>query len=175
MARIELSLHVAAPQERCFDLARSIEAHTHSTSATGERAVGGKTSGLLSFGDSVTWRARHLGVWQKLTSRITAYERPDHFRDSMESGAFASFDHDHFFAPTAGGTLMRDVFEYRAPFGLLGRVAERLFLTAYMKRFLQRRLYDLRDLAESNEWSRFVPHPIPKNAGTEIEKSSKRE
>ena len=157
MPRIEVSLHVSAPQERCFDLARSIEAHTHSTSATGERAVGGKTSGLLSLGDSVTWQARHLGVRQKLTSRITAYERPNHFRDSMVSGAFAYFDHDHFFARSARGTVMRDVFEYRAPFGPLGRVAERLFLTAYMKRFLRRRMYELKRLSESSEWSRFVP------------------
>ena len=157
MPRIELSLHVSAPQERCFDLARSIEAHTHSTSATGERAVGGKTTGLLSLGDSVTWQARPLGVWQRLTSRITAYQRPEHFRDSMESGAFAYFHHDHFFVRTTSGTLMRDVFEYLAPFGVVGRVAERVFLTAYMKRFLQRRMYELKDVAESNEWSRFVP------------------
>ena len=52
---------------------------------------------------------------------------------------------------------MRDVFEYLAPFGVVGRVAERVFLTAYMKRFLQRRMYELKDVAESNEWSRFVP------------------
>ncbi|MDB4913869.1 MAG: hypothetical protein JWM95_1513, partial [Gemmatimonadetes bacterium] len=81
MARIELTLRVAAPPERCFDLARSVEAHTYSTQTTGERAVAGKTHGLLVLGDQVTWRAQHLGVWQELTSRITAYARPGHFRD----------------------------------------------------------------------------------------------
>ena len=157
MARIDLSLHIAAPAERCFDLARSVEAHTHSTAATQERVVAGRTSGLLTLGDQVTWRARHFGVWQELTSRISAFDRPRHFRDSMVRGAFAGFDHDHFFVAAAGGTLVQDVFEYRAPFGILGRIAERLFLTGYMRRFLYARLRALKVLAESEAWVQFVP------------------
>jgi len=65
MARIELSLYVAAPADRCFDLARSVDAHLRSTAATGERAVGGRTTGLLELGEEVTWRARHFGVHQE--------------------------------------------------------------------------------------------------------------
>ena len=48
--------------------------------------------GVIGLGDSVTWRARHFGVWQRLTSKITALERPRHFRDTMTSGAFARFE-----------------------------------------------------------------------------------
>ena len=157
MARIELSLMVAAPPSRCFDLARSIEAHLRSTAATRERAIGGRTAGLLALGDEVTWRARHFGVWQQLTSRITRFERPRYFRDSMVRGAFARFDHDHYFEPVNGSTLLRDVFDYHAPLGPLGWLAERLFLSAYMRRFLQTRMEELKALAESDEWSRFLP------------------
>src|SRR5262245_8946991 len=160
MARIELSLLVAAPPSRCFDLARSIEAHVRSTTATGERALGVRTAGLLDLGDEVTWRARHLGVWQELTSRITLFERPRHFRDSMVRGAFARFDHDHYFEPANGNTLLRDDFDYRAPLGPLGWLAERLFLTAYMRRLLFARMRELKVLAESDAWVRFVP-PAP--------------
>jgi ligand-binding SRPBCC domain-containing protein len=151
VARIELSLFVAAPPDRCFDLGRSVDAHVRSTAATGEQAVGGKTSGLLALGDEVTWRARHFGVRQHLTSRITAFDRPRHFRDSLVRGAFARFDHDHYFAPEDGGTRMRDVLDYRAPLGPIGWLAERVFLTAYMRRFLLARLRELKRLAESDE------------------------
>ena len=156
MPRIELMLHVDATPALCFDLARSVDAHMHSTAATGERAVAGRTSGLLELGDEVTWRARHLGVRQYLTSRITMYDRPRHFRDSMVRGAFARFEHDHFFEAANGGTLLRDVFDYRAPLGPLGAIAEQLFLTAYMRRFLFARLESLKLLAESGEWAQFV-------------------
>jgi len=56
----------------------------------------------------------------------------------------------------SGGTLARDVFDYRAPLGPLGWIAERLFLTAYMRRFLLRRLRVLKTIAESGEWMQFV-------------------
>ncbi len=158
MARIELSIYIAAPRQRCFDLARSVEAHMHTTSSSGERAVGGKTSGLLDEGDHVAWRARHFGVWQTLSGRISAFDPPRHFRDTMTRGAFKRIDHDHFFEDAGGGTVMRDVFDYEAPFGVLGRIAERLFLTAYMRRFLEARNRELKALAESDEW---MPYLLP--------------
>lgn len=160
LATIALSTHIAAPRERCFDLARSVELHVRSTAATGERAVAGKTAGLLALGDEITWRARHLGVRQSLSGRITAYDRPRHFQDTMLRGAFARLRHDHFFdaAPDGGGTVMRDVLDFAAPLGPLGWLAERLFLTAYLRRFLQARNRELKAVAESDdEWARYIP------------------
>ena len=147
-ALIELDTFVAAPPERVFDLARDIDAHVASTPGTDERAVAGKTSGLLELGDEVTWQARHFGVIQRLTSRITAFDRPRHFRDTMVRGAFRRFDHDHFFAPEGDGTRCRDVFDFDAPFGVFGRAAERLFLARYMRRFLETRHALLKEMAE---------------------------
>lgn len=158
MPRIELTLRVAAPPERCFDLSRSVEVHVASTRSTGEQAVAGVTSGLLGPGDQVTWRARHLGVWQHLTSRISAYDRPRHFRDSMVRGAFRRFDHDHFFeADGQGGTVMRDVFDFSAPLGPVGAVVAHLFLTRYMRGLLAARNRMIQRLAEGDGWRRFLP------------------
>ncbi len=158
MPRIELITPIAAPPERCFDVARSVDVHVRSTAATGERAVAGTTAGLLGLGDEVTWRARHLGVWQTLSSRIAAYVRPRHFRDTMVRGAFKRFTHDHYFDDDgAGGTVMRDVLEYAAPLGPLGWLAEHLFLTAYLQRFLDARNRELKAVAESEEWRQFIP------------------
>lgn len=148
MSRIELGIFVNAPIERCFDLARDIDAHMGSTPGTEERVVGGKASGLLDLDDEVTWEAVHFGVKQRLTSRITIFDRPTHFRDSMVKGAFARFDHDHFFTESNGGTQCRDVFDYAAPLSLLGRIAERTFLDRYMRRFLETRLRMLKEMAE---------------------------
>jgi ligand-binding SRPBCC domain-containing protein len=157
MQRIELTTRIFAPRERCFDLSRSVDVHLHSTAHTGESAIAGRTSGLLTLGEEVTWRARHFGIRQNLTSRVTAYDRPSHFRDSMVRGAFAWFDHDHHFVEEDGHTLMRDVFTFAAPLGVLGRVAEWLVLRAYLRRLLERRNAEIKELAESDGWRRFVP------------------
>ena len=149
MPRIALETTIRADVARCFDLARDLDLHRRSMEHTGERAVGGRTSGLIELGESVTWRARHFGVVLEHTSEITAFDRPRQFRDEMRRGRFRSFRHDHVFEPVPGGTRMVDVIEYAAPFGLLGRVAERLFLTAYLRRLLERRNDAIRRAAES--------------------------
>jgi ligand-binding SRPBCC domain-containing protein len=150
LSRIELTTRIRAPRERVFDLARDVDAHVASATGTEERPVAGKTSGLLDLGDEVTWRARHFGITQELTSRITIFDRPRHFRDSMVKGAFARFDHDHWFDEDDDGrtTLARDVFDFDAPLGPLGRLADRLVLRRYMSRFLETRMQILKEMAE---------------------------
>jgi ligand-binding SRPBCC domain-containing protein len=154
--RVELEYFIAAPVERCFDLSRSIDLHTLSAAATRERAVDGLTTGLIGPGQEVTWRARHLGIRWTLTSRITAFDRPSHFRDSQLRGPFRRFDHDHFFQPEAGGTRVREVFDFQAPGGPLGRLAERAFLAGHMRRFLIERSEVIRRVAETDEWAEYV-------------------
>jgi ligand-binding SRPBCC domain-containing protein len=156
MPVVELSMLIRAPRERVFDLARSIDAHQESTAGTEERAVAGVVKGLIGLGGEVTWEARHLGVKQRLTVRITAFERPKFFQDSMVSGAFKSMAHDHRFEEHPDGTLMTDRFEFRSPLGFLGKLADRLFLTSYMRRFLIRRNETLKQLAESDDWRRYL-------------------
>ena len=90
---------IRAPIERCFDLARSVEVHLAGNVHFGETAVAtaGVTSGLLGMSQRVTWRAKHFGVWQTLTSEITAMDRPGYFQDTMTQGIFRFMRHDHFF------------------------------------------------------------------------------
>jgi ligand-binding SRPBCC domain-containing protein len=156
MPVIERITAVAAPVDRVFDLARSIDLHTRSTSRTGERAVGGVTAGLIGPGEEVTWRAKHLGVWQSLTVRITEFDRPAHFADVMVRGPFRRMEHHHHFAHGPGATSMRDVFRYESPFGLLGRLADRLFLERYMRALLMERNRFIKRAAESEAWKEYL-------------------
>ena len=153
MVEINLCTIIEAPVERCFDLSRSIEVHLLGTEQTGEKAVGGVTSGLIGMGEFVRWRATHLGVRQHLASKITAYERPTYFQDTMTEGAFRSMQHDHFFrALSSTKTEMTDRFVFAAPMPVLGLMAERLVLRRYMRELLVHRNEVLRRVAESEEW-----------------------
>lgn len=156
MLVIRLWTPIAAPLERVFDLARSIDAHQDSAVGTQERAVAGVTRGLIGLGEEVTWEARHFGIKQRLTVRITRFERPARFQDIMISGAFRSMKHDHEFVPQPPGTLMVDRFEFESPFGIVGRIVDRIFLAGYLRRFLVRRNDVLRNIAESEDWKKFI-------------------
>ena len=87
----------------------------------------------------VTWRAKHFGIWQTLTSKITAYDRPNFFVDEMVQGAFSHFRHEHLFRQLEGGTEMTDVFNYSSPFKALGKLADVLILKNYMTHLIEER------------------------------------
>jgi len=112
--------------------------------------VAGKTSGLIELGDEVEWRARHLGFVWRLRSRVTAMDRPKHFADVQVTGPFARFEHHHRCLPArAGGPLLVDEWAHTAPLGLLGRLADRLFLERYMGALLETRNRALKEAAET--------------------------
>lgn len=157
MSILRVETMVNAPAVRCFDLSRSVDLHIRTAATSGETAIAGTMSGLLGLGDQVTWRGRHFGTWQTLTSKITLFDRPRQFRDSQVAGAFASLEHDHLFESAGAMTKMIDVFQYAAPLGPFGRLAEMLFLNSYLTRFLRDRALIIKRVAESDEWKLYAP------------------
>ena len=145
MAQIRIETFVAAPPERVFDVARDLDFHQRSMAHTGERAVGGRTSGLIEEGEEVEWRARHLGLSWRLRSRIASMHRPHSFVDEQVSGPFARYEHRHTFVAHDGGTLMADGWRHVAP---LGPLADVFFLERHMRRTLELRAAAIKAEAE---------------------------
>jgi ligand-binding SRPBCC domain-containing protein len=151
MPTIVLITEINAPVETVFNLSRSIDLHMESTKQTGERAIAGRTSGLIGLDESVTWRAKHFGIWQNLTSKITVFNSPHFFVDEMVSGAFKSFRHEHHFTAVDNRhTVMRDVFVFESPLGLLGKLVNWLVLKRYMTRLLAKRNEVIKAAAEAD-------------------------
>jgi ligand-binding SRPBCC domain-containing protein len=135
-----LETAIDAPAAASFELSLSVDAHTSSMGASGERAIAGVTGGVMSLGDTVTWRARHFGISFQMTSAITEYESPVRFVDEQQAGPFQKWWHEHTFTTLAsGGTLMVDSVEYCSPLGPLGFVADHLVLDHYMPHLLRQR------------------------------------
>lgn len=157
MPSISVASVVDAPIQRVFDLARSMKLHTDSMDEFRESVHSATASDLIDRGESVTFRARHFGIWWKLTSRIITFEPPTYFQDSMIDGPFKRFDHDHCFATNGGQTQMTDIFDYELPLGVLGDIVDRLVVSGHMRRLLSRRQHTLKHVAESDEWRKYLP------------------
>jgi ligand-binding SRPBCC domain-containing protein len=121
MPKIELTTEIQSTIEICFDLSRSIDLHKISTQQTNEQAIDGTTSGLIELNEFVTWQARHFGIRQKLTSKITAFEKPIYFKDEQQKGVFKYFYHEHKFEQVGDKVIMNDIFEFQSPFGIFGK------------------------------------------------------
>ncbi|WP_417612883.1 SRPBCC family protein [Owenweeksia hongkongensis] len=156
MPRIELKTEIKARKEIVFDLSRSIDLHKISTEQTDETAIAGRTSGLIELNEFVTWRAKHFGVYQDLTSHITEFNHPNYFVDEMKQGIFKKFRHEHHFSISGEITIMIDIFEYESPLGFLGQIADKLFLKKYMVKLLEKRNQTIKDFAESGKWKKVI-------------------
>jgi ligand-binding SRPBCC domain-containing protein len=160
MGRIEIETYIQAPPSRCFDLSINVDLHVASATGTDEKIVadehGSIARGSLKLGDTVTFEARHFGVRQRITSRITKFERPHSFRDSQLKGIFARFDHDHIFQAQANGTLVTDIFDFTCPLGPLGQIAD-YFVARHLRFFLIERNRILKSVAETDRFRDFLP------------------
>lgn len=151
MSVIYLETWIDADIQTVFDLARDIDLHQESTSKTHEKAIAGRTSGLIEEGETVTWSAKHLGIYQTLTTKIISMQKPGQFTDEMQKGAFKSLKHQHIFKTVNHKTLMTDIFEFESPLGIIGKIFNKIFLKSYLRNFLLERNQLIKTKAESSK------------------------
>lgn len=156
MPTIHLTTFIAAPADRVFDLSRSIELHKQSMSSFSEEAVAGIRFGLIEKDETVTWRARHLFKNRLLRTRISEMKKADMFVDEQVEGDFRQLRHEHYFKPCDNGTIMIDLLQFESPYGMLGRVFNRLYLTRYLRILLEKRNQAIKEFAESDKWQKLL-------------------
>ena len=79
-----------------------------------------KVSPLLSI--PTTW-----------VTEITQVEKQKFFIDEQRVGPYTMWHHQHFLEETKDGILMTDIVTYKPPFGILGSIANSLFIKKKLK------------------------------------------
>ncbi|OYU79529.1 MAG: cell division protein [Flavobacterium sp. BFFFF1] len=148
MTTIKLDTIINAPMALVFDISRDLDIHLKSTQQTQEKIIAGKSSGLIALNETVTWKAKHFGFWLTHQSRITEMQFPLYFVDEMEKGNFKSFRHEHAFTEKNGLVIMSDRLQYETPYGIFGKLFDRLLLKKYLTNFISRRNVLLKQLSE---------------------------
>jgi ligand-binding SRPBCC domain-containing protein len=156
MPFIHLTTFIAAPQDRVFDLSRSVELHKASMKHHEEKIVDGTMNGLMNMNDTVTWTAKHLLRQIRLKIIITKFQWPDYFIDEQEAGDFKMMKHEHYFKPIENGTIMIDQFHFETRKGLIGRLINNFYLEKYMTQLLKERNKMIKEVAESNLWKQYL-------------------
>ncbi len=153
MFRVKESMHVEAPLERCFLLSTNIGLVEQTI---GLHPRGFKTAGLIVGGDRVLWKGWKFGMPVRHETLITAYDRPHFFQDSMASGMFKSFSHDHRFDEVDGHTLMVDVVRFSLPLGPAGKAVGKAVVVPHVLNLLMQRFLLLKKIAESDNWESYL-------------------
>ena len=156
MITLHTQITIYAPK-RCFDLARSVDVHTLTARTIDGKAVAGRVSGLSEQGNWTTWSARFFGMHFRLTSEISTFDPPHGFSDTLRLGLFAHFGHVYTFENIGGGqTRLTDEFSFQSPLGSLGAFVDRVVLRGRMKSVDEARAADIKRIAESDEWKKYL-------------------
>jgi ligand-binding SRPBCC domain-containing protein len=148
MERIERTILIAAPIERVFsfhDDTRNLLAITPP-----HLKVSITSMGTPGPGYEVHLTVRLLGLvpmhWHV---RITEHVPPVRMTDVQVSGPFRSWKQMRFLRSVEGGTELKDVVEYEVPLGILGRVANALFIRGQIRSMFAYRQAATKRLLES--------------------------
>jgi ligand-binding SRPBCC domain-containing protein len=106
------------------------------------------TFGLISKGETVTWRGKHFGFYLTHISIIPEMKSPNYFIDEMTEGRFKSFKHHHTFSEKGGITVVEDTVNYETPFGIFGKVFDKFILKNYLTTFIKERNEFIKETAE---------------------------
>jgi ligand-binding SRPBCC domain-containing protein len=149
------SIVIHAPIERCFALATSIAIVQRELRMN---PVAGRTSGLVTGGDTVRWEGLQFGFPNFHVSLIVpeSWNPPHFFQDRMMAGRFKSFEHDHHLTETPEGTLVEDEVRFSMKMAWGGPFAGWLIVAQHIRGLMFRRFHLLKRLAEGEEWRQYV-------------------
>ncbi|MFI0425838.1 MAG: SRPBCC family protein [Flavobacterium sp.] len=154
MTRIKVTTTINTPIEIVFNNCRNIDIHQYSASKTNEKAIEGRTSGLINKGETVTWKGKHFGIYLKHQSIISEMDFPTYFVDEQLKGHFKNFKHQHFFIKKENLTIMTDILEYETPFGFFGKLFNRLLLKNHLTKFIQNRNKIIKQITEKDSYAK---------------------
>ena len=69
-----------------------------------------------------------LGIRIKWVTEITQVIRNSYFIDEQRFGPYSFWHHKHFIKEIDNGILMDDVIHYKIPFGLIGRILNKIYV-----------------------------------------------
>jgi ligand-binding SRPBCC domain-containing protein len=88
----------------------------------------------MQAGATIDYRLSLFGVRFRWRTLIESFDPEAGFVDVQTKGPYRSWRHSHTFSDAPGGTLVRDRVEYEVPFGPVGEIARRLFVTRQLRR-----------------------------------------
>ena len=74
-----------------------------------------------------------LGIKMNWVTEITHVKEGEYFVDEQRTGPYAIWHHEHHFTEIKGGVHMTDILTYAIPYGIIGRIANKLIVEKEVK------------------------------------------
>lgn len=104
----------------------------------------------MEAGAVIDYRLHYRGVPLGWTSQIEVWEPGREFVDRQLRGPYGLWHHRHRFSEAAAGTVIEDEVHYAAPFGVLGELAQPLFVKRDLRRIFDYRQQAVREILDGD-------------------------
>lgn len=74
-----------------------------------------------------------LGIPIHWQTEICKVEMKQYFTDRQKKGPYKIWEHTHTFTEQKGGVVMKDIVNYELPYGIIGNVANTIFIKSKIK------------------------------------------
>jgi ligand-binding SRPBCC domain-containing protein len=91
-----------------------------------------------------------LGIKMYWATEITHVKVNEYFVDEQRVGPYKLWHHQHFLKAVDGGVEMTDIVHYKTPFGILGRIANAMFIKKQLKTIFDYRFNKLNEIFNQN-------------------------
>ena len=79
-------------------------------------------------------------------TEITHVKEGEYFVDEQRFGPYTLWHHEHHFKTIKGGVLMSDILHYAIPYGVIGRMANVVFVARQVRKIFDYREKAIEDL-----------------------------
>lgn len=87
-----------------------------------------------------------FGIKMNWTTEITHVKEHKYFIDIQQEGPYRFWHHEHHFAETKNGILMTDILTYKPPFGIFGRIANKLIIETKLNQIFDYRIKKMEEI-----------------------------
>lgn len=91
-----------------------------------------------------------LGIKLNWVTEITQVKNQEFFIDEQRIGPYSMWHHQHKIESIEGGVLMKDIITYKPPMGILGVIANSIFIKKQLEE-----IFDYRKKALENRFGKF--------------------
>lgn len=117
----------------------------------GFEVTGNTGKGQMYPGMIITYKVSPLlGIKLNWVTEITHVKDKEYFVDEQRIGPYTLWHHEHKIEPIVGGIMMTDIVTYQPPMGILGAIANTLFIKKQLEE-----IFGYRTVALENIFGKF--------------------
>lgn len=92
-----------------------------------------------------------LNIKMNWVTEITHVRDKEYFIDEQRFGPYALWHHQHHFEEQDGGIMMKDILHYKVPYGIIGTIADAVFVSNKIEQIFQYRIKAVERIFEFEE------------------------